>query len=348
MIAGRDVLLISTLHDPRGVFLNAVPQVGSVVLESYRGWVVNVTTTTDRGVKEALRTLALAGVVVTEPDTDKPIVADKIENDHVNLLSNSIGVAEKLGVGKIQYTDGDRIATAAMHYPDDLRRMAQRASELLREGESYINFRRSVEDYFTHHPPLVQTEFECNRIYSEVFGMPLDLGSTGAGMSLGTLREIVQKSPQLEPVSFPEPKWLLIAKEMGVSIKSEETQNVLTFETPDQFPTKEKNSPYEKIQQEYMATYGVASTVSPNEWNLRFNTERQYLTLLRNHLASFGLDGIKREQIVGKIERSLVSAEGRHAAINEALALSPEETHLVVQGRAENVLAQQPSHRERS
>lgn len=332
----NDVLLSSTLHDPRGVFLDVLQKASNVVLEGYRGWVVNVTTTTDERVKNALRALAPLGVFMTETETDHPIVSDKVENDHLYLLKQTVSIARKLGVSKIQYTDGDRIITAANHYPEDLQRMAGRTSELLSDNGSYINLRRGVEDYFSHPTPLVQTEFEFNRLYSEVFGMPIDIGSTAHGMSLDVVEEILHRSPQMEAVSFPHPKWLLIAKEMGASIRSEETQHVLTFETPDQFrkevkerideasvrydlPVIPTNSPYEKLQQDYMATLGLDSTVSTREWDLRFNTERQYLSVLKNHLSIFGYDEQRMGKLHNEINRSLVSMEGRQRAIEEAL-----------------------------
>ena len=349
----KDVLLSSTLHDPRGVFLDNITQASKVVLENYRGWVVNVTTATDQRVKDALRALAPLGVFMTETDTPNPIVADKVENDHLYLLEKTVAVVKELGVGKIQYTDGDRIITAASHYSQELHRMAGRASELINETGSYVNFRRSLEDYFSHHPPLVQTEFEFNRLYSEVFGIPIDIGSTAHGMSLDVVEEIIHRSPQMEIVSFPHPKWLLIAKEMGTSIKSEETQRVLTFETPDQFkkevkerideaairgdlPVTPANTSYETVQQNYMATLGLDSTVSPGEWDMRFNTEGQYLTVLKNHLSIFGFDEKREGQLHGEINKSLVSMEGRHNAISEALRKPPETVHKIIQRRKEH------------
>lgn len=347
----KDVLLSSTLHDPRGVFLDALPKASSVVLEGYKGWVVNVTTTTDQRVKDALRTFAPQGVFMTETDPDNPIVPDKVENDHLHCLKQTVDIAKKQGISKIQYTDGDRIITAATYYPQDLQQLAQRASQLLDTG-SYVNFRRSVEDYFSHHPPLVQTEFEFNRLYSEVFGIPIDIGSTAHGMSLNLVEEILHRSPQMETVSFPHPKWLLIAKEMGIPIQSEKTKNVLTFETPDQFRKEVAErineaairsglpiippSSYEKVQQDFMATLGLDSTISPKEWDLRFKTEEQYLTVLKNHLSIFGYNEERERQLHEEINRSLVSMEGRHKAIGEALNKSPEEVHRMIQERAEH------------
>lgn len=359
----KDVLLSSTLHDPRGVFLNSLTQASKIVLESYRGWVVNVTTTTDQRIKDALRALAPQGIFMTETDPNNPIVADKIENDHLYLLTQVVAIAKELRIGKIQYTDGDRIITAANHYPEDLQKMADRVSELVGDTRSYINFRRSLEDYFSHHPPLVQTEFEFNRLYSEVFGMPIDIGSSAHGMSLDVVEEVLHRSPQMEAVSSPHPKWLLIAKEMGILIKSEETQRVLTFETPDQFtgeikqridkasprydlPIAPTDSPYEEVQQDYMATLGLDSMLSKNEWDLRFNVERQYLAVLKNHLSVFGFSQEREEQIHNEINTSLGSMERRHIAITEALRRPPEEVHKMIQKRSEHVLSQKPSNLE--
>lgn len=349
----KDVLLSSTLHDLRGVFLDSITQASKVVLENYRGWVVNVTTATDQRVKDALLALTSLGVFMTETDIANPIVGDKVENDHLYLLKQTVAVAKEVGVRKIQYTDGDRIITAATHYPEDLQKMADRALKLIDGTGSYVNFRRSLKDYFSHHPPLVQTEFEFNRLYSKVFGMPIDIGSTAHGMSLDVVEEIIHRSPQMEAVSFPHPKWLLIAKEMGTQIESEETKRVLTFETPDQFkkevreridrvaihgdlPLAPASPSYETVQQDYMATLGLASTVSSGEWDMRFNTEGQYLTLLKNHLSIFGFDEEREVQLHGEINKSLVSMEGRHNAISEALRKSPREVNEMIQGRKEH------------
>lgn len=359
----KDVLLSSTLHDPRGVFLNSLTQASKIVLESYRGWVVNVTATTDQQVKDALRTLASQGIFMTETDPINSIINDKIENDHLYLLTQVAAIAKELGIGKIQYTDGDRIITAANHYPEDLQKMADRVSKLVRNTKSYVNFRRSLEDYFSHHPPLVQTEFEFNRLYSEVFGMPIDIGSSAHGMSLDVVEEILHRSPQMEVVSSPHPKWLLIAKEMGIPIKSEETQRVLTFETPDQFtgevkqrideasiryglPITTTNDPYARVQQDYLATLGLDSTLSKNEWDLRFNVEEQYLAVLKNHLSIFGFSQEREEQLRNEINRSLGSMERRHFAIAEALRRPPEEIHEMIIKSSEHVLSKKPSNLE--
>src|SRR3989344_5916695 len=353
----KDVLLGSTLHDPRGVFLDSLPKTISIVLEGYKGLVVNVTATTDQIVKDVLRALAPQGVFITETDPENQIVPDKIENDHLHLLSRTVTIAKELGVKKIQYTDGDRIITAATHYPKDLQALARRASELLDNKRTYVNLRRSVEDYFSHHPPLVETEFEFNRLYSEAFGIPIDIGSTAHGMTLDVVEEILHRSPQMETVSFPHPKWILIAKEMGVPIISEETRHVLTFETPDQFvkevkeridtallqddlPTDPKIRTYEELQHDYMATLGLDSTVSPREWDLRFHNERQYLTVLSHYLSIFGYSKEREDQLRNEINESLVSMEARNTAIAEALHKTPEEIHRTIKERAEHVLSQ--------
>ena len=357
----KDVLLSSTLHDPRGVFLDTIRNASKVVLGSYGGWVINVTPETDQRVKNEILKLAGAGVYMTEAEQTEPLVANIIENHHLHLLQTTVAVARDLDIRKVQYTDGDRVITAATHYPQDLQKMAGRASELVGDTGSYVNFRRSVEDYFAHHPPLVQTELEFNRLYSEVFGMPIDIGSTAHGMSLDVVQEVLHRSPQMEAVSFPHPKWLLIAKEMGVPIKSEETHHVLTFETPDQFkkevkerideaairydlPVTPTDSPYEKMQQDYMATIGFDSTISQGEWNLRFKTEREYLTVLKNHVSIFGFSQEREGQVHNEINRSLVSMEGRNKAITEALRKPPQEVHRMIQERAEHVLSQKTSN----
>lgn len=149
----QNVLLASTLHDPNGSLLEPLTQAAEVVLSNYRGWVLNITASTDPRVKELLKSLGDYGVYVTEPDPKNPIVENKIENDHLNVLREALAVAGKLGINKIQYTDGDRIIVAAKYFPDDLSEMAKISSNI-GVTRSYLNLRRSPEDYFTHHPPL--------------------------------------------------------------------------------------------------------------------------------------------------------------------------------------------------
>lgn len=82
----QDVLLSSTLHDHRGVFPDVLQNASKVVLEGYKGWVVNVTTATDDRTKNALLALAPHGVYMTETDPDHPIVSDKVENDQQSVI----------------------------------------------------------------------------------------------------------------------------------------------------------------------------------------------------------------------------------------------------------------------
>lgn len=336
----REVLLCSTLHDPRGVFADYLPKISETVLQGYRGWVVNTTTSTDQRSKNILSGLASIGVYATETDVHHPIASDPIENDHIYVLKQAAAIAQTEGIRKIQYTDGDRIIMAAKYFSGDLHQLSERASELLTESLSYVNFRRDVTSFFSHHPPLVQTEAELIRFYSVAFGIPIDICSTAHAMSLDVLEEVLRRSPLMEAVSFPQPKWLLIAKEMGATIQSEETEHVLTFETPDQYMEKTKEQTYEMVQQNYMATLGLSSTVSPKEWDLRFNTQRQYLTLLRDHINIFGFDEERANKLHAEIDRTLVSMEGFHNAISVALNTPEADIQKMIHERREHVLSQ--------
>lgn len=335
----QNILLASTLHDPSGSLLEPLSKAADVVLSNYRGWVFNITSSTDPRVKELLKSLEGRGIYITEPDPEKPIVDNKIENDHLNVLREAVDVAGKLGINKIQYTDGDRIVVAAVHFPEDLGHMANQADELTGDTKSYLNFRRSAEDYISHHPPLVETEFPINLLYTRVFGTILDITSTAHAMSTDLVDEILRRSPQMEPINFPHPKWLIIAKEVGAEIRSLETQNVLTFETPEQYKSQvskeiaegkfEKISEkeegkvqkstlkasgiegnYSLLQQAYMATFGIESIKNPKEWELRFATERQYIKLLQNHLDIFGFNPQQQETLRNELQGSLRLMEG--------------------------------------
>ena len=186
-------------------------------------------------------------------------------------------------------------------------------------------------------------------------------------MSRDLVEEILNRSPQMESVNFPHPKWIIIAQEMGARIKSVETHNVLTFETPEQFKTqvservgkdkfekatekeegeirrsqlqgRDLEENYSLLQQAFMATLGVESIKSPREWDLRFGTERQYLTLLQNHLDIFGFNDEQKVKLQHELQGSLLQLEGRQKAILEALAKSPEDISKMISERAERVV----------
>lgn len=339
MIQRGDVLLSSTLHDPKGVFLNKLNHAGIEIWRAYAGWVVNVTSNTHPQVKEILNNMGPLNIIMVESDGVQ-LSADKVENDHLSVLQASVHLAEKSSIRKLQYTDGDRIITAAIHYPDKLRAMARQSSSLIGDNGSYVNFRRSLADYFSHHPPLVQTEFEFNRLYTLAFGLPLDIGSTAHGMSLDVVNGILTHSGEMEPVTFPHPKWLLIAKKLGVPILSAESEKVLTFETPDQFISEveaqsippeyrwpsTQNDDYIDFQRRYMSTLGLASTNSVREWDLRFNTLKAYTLLLDTSRDILGLNTDDENDLHSEIQKSLHSMEGRRKVIVEALIHpSPEK-----------------------
>lgn len=317
----QNVLLASTLHDPRGSLLDPLKQAIDVVLSNYRGWVFSITAATDQHVKEFLKSQEIRGIYITESDSTNPIVPNKIEDNHLNALQEALAIAKKLGTNKIQYTDWDRIVVAAKYFPNDLSEMARVASDI-GDTRSYLNLRRSPEDYFAHPPPLVQTELEFNRLYSKAFGIPLDIGSTAHVMSRDVVEEILRRSPQMEPINFPQPKWIVIAKEAGTTIRSVETHNVLTFETPLIYRAQvnaEVTGDYHSLQQAYMSTLGIKSYLNPEEWRLRFETERQFTELLLNHLDIFGFDPQKKESLQGELQGSLKLMEGWQKAILEAL-----------------------------
>lgn len=325
----REILLCSTLNDPRGVFLDHIRSVGEKVLESYRGWVINVTQVTDDKVKSEIQRLKGINIYLTEADTTTPLVRDKVENDHLYVLSKAAETARKLGVRRVQYTDGDRIIVAAKYFPQDLHQASEEAAHLVGDSMNFLNLRRSPEDYFTHHPPLVETELEFNRLYSRVFGIPLDVSSTAHVMPLDVVEEIIRRSPNMESVSFPQPKWLIIARQMGATISSVETHHILTFETPEQYREEMGKQgvdrDYTSLQRDYMLTRGLSSTLSSNEWKARFGTERQYLKLLLNHIESIVLNDLEKQKLTNEIQQSLTSLEGRQNAILEVLEQSSKK-----------------------
>lgn len=315
----QNILLASTLHDPRGALLESLKQAVDVVLLNYRGWVFSITTATDPRVKEFLKSQREQGIYVTEANPTSPIVPNEIEDNHLNALRKALAVAETLGTNKIQYTDWDRIVVAAKYFPEDFLKMAEMAADIGDTG-SYLNLRRSLTDFLAHHLPLVHTESEFSGLYSKAFGIPIDIGSTAHVMSRDLAEEILRRSPQMEPVNFPQPKWIIIAKKAGAMIRSAETHNVLTFETPEQFSSQVgEERDYYLIQQAYMATLGAASNINPKEWELRFETERQYIGLLQIHLGIFGFNPEQKESFQGELQRSLKYLEGWQETMMNAL-----------------------------
>ncbi|MBI1863526.1 hypothetical protein HYS00_05415 [Candidatus Microgenomates bacterium] len=226
-------VLASTLHDPQGRLLNDLPNAIKLVLHYYDAWVVSYTPVTNRRMKDVLLNHRN---VFTKPLRMKDLQAkEEIEFNHLRALEIARDVAVEKHISHVQYTDADRIIMAANRFPESFELLNQKLKKYTRKYNLYINLRRTADDFFMHQLPLVQTEKVFNSLYSEAFDMPIDIGSTAHVISLDVIDEVLAMSPYMQPVSFPHPKWLIIARIMDAHIYSEEIPHLLTFETPEQY-----------------------------------------------------------------------------------------------------------------
>lgn len=227
------ILLSSTLHDPLGRLLDDLPRALAVVLKYYEGWAVSYTPITNRKVKSLL--LAHPHIY-TKPETaGEPLAHEEIEFNHLRALEIAREMARAKNIPWVQYTDADRIIMAAHRFPESFEVLQKKLKKYKAQTKLYINIRRTIRDFLAHGMPLVHTEKVFNKFYSEVFGMSVDIGSTAHIMSTDVIDHILLGSPRMEPVSFPHPKWLIIAKSEKAQIKSEEIDGMLTFENPEQY-----------------------------------------------------------------------------------------------------------------
>lgn len=243
----------------------------------------------------------------TEPAMH-PGITDAIEMDHLSALSHAHKLAKEQEVTSIQYTDGDRIAMAARHFPHDLAKMARRSSQIQR---GMLHFPRDEATFASHHPALIFTEEAIIHEYSRAFGMPTDPGSTAHTMTLDVVQDILHQSAQMEPVSFPHPKWLIIARQNEQPIETAESGRVLMYETPEQQRAKIEGlagrpvGDYRELVSLAHSIYKIEETASPTEWSLRLRTQEQYLSLLDAHLADIVRDPELREAQHRDLERTV-------------------------------------------
>lgn len=300
-------LLTSTLHDPKGALYDALDAASQLVPSMYEGWVINVTPATDEGVQKMLKTREGIYLTKTEPAMH-PGTTDAIEMDHLSALSHAHKLAKEQNFATIQYTDGDRIAMAARHFPRDLENMARRSSQTRR---GMLHFPRDEEAFTSHHPALMFTEEAIIHEYSRAFGMPIDPGSTAHTMTQEVVEEILNQSPQMEPVSFPHPKWLIIARQNEQPIETAESGRVLMYETPEQQRAKIEGlagrpvGDYRELVSLAHSIYKIEETASPTELSLRLRTQQQYLKLLDTHLGEIVLDPELREAQHKDLERTV-------------------------------------------
>jgi hypothetical protein len=140
-------------------------------------------------------------------------------------------------------------------------------------------------------------------------------------MSLDVTEKILRRSRYLEPLSFPHPKWLLIAHSMGIPIQTIETDNVLKFETPEQ-QRGAIEAKYGRIHKyddlvraghrinEYQELGLQAPPVTGREWKLRLGTAADYLSFLQNHLPEIVDDSRRVRKLDRKIDGSLIEISG--------------------------------------
>lgn len=348
------MILTSTLHDPSAVLLDSIETAVENVHKHYDKWVVRVTGATSESVIQKLKDL---GVVVIGKEASNEIDDNPIENDHLIALRGALVEAKARNDKVIHYQDGDRVIMAASRYADNFAETVKDVQSILDEKDgdptlTYVNLRRSGEDYTSHHAALLQTEMEFNTWYTGVMGIPLDIGSTSHVMTSDIVEKILERSPELDRVNFPHPIWLMVAKEMGADINSIQTRRVGAFETPLQYRTKvaeglEKKpvvvfSPsaisdetdskvvsadelagnYDLQTRVYLATEGLTGpqgNFKLTEWNNRFNNVEQYLKFLRKYLGVFALDKESIPYYEGAISRTLASVARQRDLMVELL-----------------------------
>lgn len=317
-------VLVSTLHDPTGVFTDVIPQSVELIRRHFSGWSVNVTAVTADPVVAALHR---SGVNVTKADPDNPFTSSGIENDHLYALKGGLEQADLVGTDAIAYTDGDRAILAALYYQDFLETFAQTSESVTSEPRGHVNVRRAPEDYLTH--PYFDTEFEINRLCSKAFGGPVDVVSTTHMMHADTVNHILTNSGNDDPLDFPHLKWFIMAGKSGAKLYSREIRG-LPFETPYQVVQGDRGD-YAEVLERYNRTMLVdpeyrASVVNPAEHSLRYGTVGNYLTYLHGHLKDFDMTDQRRLDLAAEISQSVKDMEGRRLASTEALGRSLSQT----------------------
>lgn len=330
----KGIIFCSTLHDPKGGLKGTFRKAMEVIKESGGvNWVINVTPSTDKGVKEELQELAGEGVIMIETQLDREhrLAENFIQDDHLRVVQKAVEVAKELGLKRIFYGDGDRINMASRNYPKEFRLLMELALREIDEEGTYVNFRRTREDYLLHQSPLYATERPFNELYSEAFEITLDIGSTFHGMSQDVAERIVKEGPKLD-IEYPHPVFFIVPKEGGATIKSFEVNKVLTCETPEQSRPdieaefKRKFPSYKELQDAWRATTGLELLYSPKEWERRFKLEGQYIKVLKDHLGNFGLSNEKEQELLKHIDHTQEVMERRKVRILEALSKTPEGT----------------------
>lgn len=306
-------MLTSTLHDPGATLMDVLPIACENIARQFDGWVVNVTDVTHPSIMNTLE--GTRGVYVSHTDKGSYPAVDGIERDHLSAVKHGLQMARILDSRGLMYCDGDRLSMAGAHYAPDVADMALTVGRTMEPEKTYLTFPRSKKDFADHHPALVYTEDEIVRLYSRSFGCEVDPGSTTHAMSLDIAEGILSQSEQLDPVSFPHPKWLFIAHRLGAPIQSIPTNNVLRFETAEQQRAKiegiyrRKFDSYDELVKAGHLINAYDEIASPREWKLRLNTEGQYLSFLRKHLPEIVAEEDRAHALDHEIGRTLTDIE---------------------------------------
>jgi hypothetical protein len=174
------VALVSTIHDSAGWSIAPLNESAPLLDDLYERRIVVATKGTSQAVVDALEK---SGWVLASPRSN--VGVEYISDSRLRVIRAGV----EAGADHVHLVDTDRVLHWVAHYPDELRGVVSRISEL-----DFTIIGRTQRALQTHPRNQVETEAIANRVFSLIYGREVDITAASRGISRAAVEVLAKYS----------------------------------------------------------------------------------------------------------------------------------------------------------
>jgi len=174
------VALVSTIHDSAGWSITPLRESSPLLDDLYERRIVVATKGTSQAVINALEE---SGWFLASPRSNMGV--EYISDSRLRVIRAGV----EAGADHLHLVDTDRVLHWAAHYPDELRGVVSRISEL-----DFTIIGRTQRALQTHPRNQVETEVIANKVFSLIYGREVDITAASRGISRAAVEVLAKYS----------------------------------------------------------------------------------------------------------------------------------------------------------